>query len=81
MPGGRAALGHELADCLWSVLILAHKYDIDLAAEFERTMTELEAHITARARNERRAIQGTHVAAVPAALVPGRPRGCGQAGA
>jgi NTP pyrophosphatase (non-canonical NTP hydrolase) len=48
MPGGRAALGHELADCLWSVLILAHKYDIDLAAEFSRTMTELERAITRR---------------------------------
>jgi NTP pyrophosphatase (non-canonical NTP hydrolase) len=46
--GGRAALGHELADCLWSVLILAHKYDIDLAAEFSRTMAELEQAITRR---------------------------------
>ena len=46
MPGGRAALGHELADCLWAVLILAHKYDIDLAAEFTRTMAELDQAIT-----------------------------------
>jgi NTP pyrophosphatase (non-canonical NTP hydrolase) len=46
--GGRAALGHELADCLWSVLILAHKYDIDLAAEFSRTMADLELAITRR---------------------------------
>ncbi|MET7354156.1 nucleotide pyrophosphohydrolase [Streptomyces mirabilis] len=37
MPGGRTALEHELADCLWSVLILAHRYDIDLEAEFRRT--------------------------------------------
>ena len=48
VSGGRAALGHELADCLWSVLILAHKYDIDLAAEFTRTMAELEQVITRR---------------------------------
>lgn len=48
MPGGRAALGHELADCLWSVLILAHKFDIDLTGEFHRTMTELETHITGK---------------------------------
>jgi NTP pyrophosphatase (non-canonical NTP hydrolase) len=45
MPGGRAALAHELADCLWSVLILAHKYDVDLAAEFRHTMGELEQAI------------------------------------
>lgn len=37
MPGGRTALEHELADCLWSVLILAHRYDIDLEAAFRRT--------------------------------------------
>jgi NTP pyrophosphatase (non-canonical NTP hydrolase) len=48
VQGGRAELGHELADCLWSVLILAHKYDIDLPAEFSRTMAELEQAITRR---------------------------------
>lgn len=48
MPGGRAALEHELADCLWSVLMLAHRYDVDLAAVFTRTMTELDDMITAR---------------------------------
>ena len=48
MPGGREALGHELADCLWSILILAEKYGIDLTAEFHRTMAELERHITAQ---------------------------------
>ncbi|MBV1949544.1 MazG nucleotide pyrophosphohydrolase domain-containing protein [Streptomyces sp. BV129] len=48
MPGGRAALEHELADCLWSVLVLADRYDIDLRQAFHRTMTELETAITAR---------------------------------
>ncbi len=28
-----ARLGHELADCLWSVLLLAHSYEIDLESE------------------------------------------------
>jgi NTP pyrophosphatase (non-canonical NTP hydrolase) len=42
------SLEHELADCLWSVLILAHKYDIDLPAMFARTMDELEEAITAK---------------------------------
>lgn len=38
-------LAHELSDCLWSVLVLAHKYDIDLSAEFMKTMNELENRI------------------------------------
>ena len=38
-------LAHELSDCLWSVLILAEAYDIDLADEFMKTMTELELRI------------------------------------
>ncbi|TXS80620.1 nucleotide pyrophosphohydrolase [Streptomyces sp. me109] len=48
MPGGRAALEHELADCLWSVLILAHRYGVDLETAFRRTMAELETAISAR---------------------------------
>ncbi|AWW41677.1 MazG nucleotide pyrophosphohydrolase domain-containing protein [Streptomyces cadmiisoli] len=48
VPGGRAALEHELADCLWSVLILAHHYDVDLEEAFHRTMTELDDAISAR---------------------------------
>jgi NTP pyrophosphatase (non-canonical NTP hydrolase) len=38
-------LAHELSDCLWSVLVLASKYDIDLASEFMKTMDELEVRI------------------------------------
>lgn len=45
MPGGREALGHELADCLWSVLVLASAYDIDLVAVFDRTMNDISAAI------------------------------------
>ena len=40
-----AKLGHELADCLWSVIVLADAYGIDLEAAFTRTMDELEAHL------------------------------------
>ena len=36
------ALGHELADCLWSVLTLADAYDVDLEGSFTATMDELE---------------------------------------
>jgi NTP pyrophosphatase (non-canonical NTP hydrolase) len=35
------ALAHELADCLWSILVLADTYGVDLAAAFEATMDEL----------------------------------------
>ncbi|MFD8964354.1 MazG nucleotide pyrophosphohydrolase domain-containing protein [Streptomyces sp. NPDC059568] len=46
--GGRPALEHELADCLWSVLILAHRYGIDLEAAFVRTMDGLDQAISAK---------------------------------
>ena len=39
-------LAHELADCLWSVLVLAKAYDVDLEKEFLATMTEIEAKLT-----------------------------------
>jgi NTP pyrophosphatase (non-canonical NTP hydrolase) len=40
-----AKLAHELSDCLWSVLVLADKYGVDLAAEFMKTMDQLETRI------------------------------------
>jgi NTP pyrophosphatase (non-canonical NTP hydrolase) len=47
-PGGREALEHELADCLWSVLMLADRYDVDLEAAFGKTVAQLEARVTAK---------------------------------
>ncbi len=41
-------LAHELADCLWSLMVLAKKCDIDLEASFSQTMDELEATVTKR---------------------------------
>ena len=38
-------LEHELADCLWSLLVIAENYSIDLEKAFTRTMNELEARI------------------------------------
>jgi NTP pyrophosphatase (non-canonical NTP hydrolase) len=35
-------LAHELSDCLWSVLVLAKLYDLDLEKEFLKTMDELQ---------------------------------------
>jgi NTP pyrophosphatase (non-canonical NTP hydrolase) len=39
-------LAHELSDCLWSVLVLARTYGIDLETEFLKTMTDLERSLT-----------------------------------
>ena len=35
-------LAHELADCLWSIIIISGELGIDLEAEFVSTMNELE---------------------------------------
>jgi len=40
-------LAHELADCLWCVLVLAKRYDINLEKEFLKTMEELKERIAA----------------------------------
>jgi NTP pyrophosphatase (non-canonical NTP hydrolase) len=41
-------LAHELSDCLWSVLVLAKAYDVDLEKEFPATMDEIEAKLAGR---------------------------------
>lgn len=38
-------LAHELSDCLWCILVLANKYEVDLEKSFLNTMTELEKRI------------------------------------
>lgn len=40
-----ARLAHELADCLWSVLVLADRYGVDLERAFAATMDELEERL------------------------------------
>lgn len=39
------ALAHELADCLWSVMVIADELDIDLEQAFTKTMSELHERI------------------------------------
>ncbi|MCB9800634.1 MAG: nucleotide pyrophosphohydrolase [Pseudomonadales bacterium] len=39
-------LKHELSDCLWSIIILADQYNIDLEKEFGQTMNSLEERIS-----------------------------------
>lgn len=46
IPDSKAKLEHELADCLWSVIVLAHQHGIDLEGSFVSTMDELEKHLS-----------------------------------
>lgn len=39
-------LGHELSDCLWSILVLANKCGVDLQAEFVRNTQEISEHVS-----------------------------------
>ena len=41
-----AKLGHELSDCLWSILVLANKCGVDLQAEFAKNTTEIAAYVS-----------------------------------
>lgn len=47
LPDAEARLAHELADCLWSVLVLARMYPIDLEASFLGSMEGLAASLPA----------------------------------
>lgn len=42
----KAKLGHELSDCLWSILILANKCGIDLEAEYAKNTRELIEYVS-----------------------------------
>ena len=43
-----AKLAHELADILWSVIVIAERCNVDLAPSFAATMDEIEAALTAQ---------------------------------
>ncbi|MFZ5858776.1 MAG: MazG nucleotide pyrophosphohydrolase domain-containing protein [Chloroflexota bacterium] len=45
IPDSRKKLEHELADCLWSVIVLANAHGIDLERSFLQTMNDLEEHL------------------------------------
>ncbi|MEO6799837.1 MAG: nucleotide pyrophosphohydrolase, partial [Rhodanobacter sp.] len=42
----RAKLGHELSDCLWSIMVLANKSGIDMEAAFVKNTGELVDHVS-----------------------------------
>jgi NTP pyrophosphatase (non-canonical NTP hydrolase) len=48
IPDSEPKLAHELADCLWSILVLSQMYGIDLERTFLQTMDDLEQHITSK---------------------------------
>ena len=39
------AIGHELSDCLWSVIVLADRLGVDLEAAFTQTMDDLGSQL------------------------------------
>jgi NTP pyrophosphatase (non-canonical NTP hydrolase) len=45
IPEARERLAHELADCLWSIIVLAHNYGFDLEAVMLENLDALEKHI------------------------------------
>jgi NTP pyrophosphatase (non-canonical NTP hydrolase) len=46
LPDVDAKLAHELADCLWSTLVIANYYGLDLEKEFKNTMAAIADRIT-----------------------------------
>lgn len=48
--GDRQKLNHELADCLWSVLVIARKLNIDIERAFWTTMLELDNRLDGEGR-------------------------------
>jgi NTP pyrophosphatase (non-canonical NTP hydrolase) len=45
IPDSKEKLEHELADCLWSIIVLSKYHDVDLETSFLKTMDELESHL------------------------------------
>lgn len=39
-------IAHELSDCLWSIIVLADKYDIDLEGAFIKAMGKIREKIS-----------------------------------
>lgn len=41
-------LEHELNDCLWSIIVLADRYGVDLSASFSASMDDIESRMSAQ---------------------------------
>lgn len=46
IPDSHKKLEHELADCLWSVIVIAEMHGVDLEQSFFETMNRLEQHLS-----------------------------------
>jgi len=53
IPDAREKLAHELSDCLWSVIVLAHNYGLDLETDFMKNMDWLSQQIEAQQKQDR----------------------------
>src|SRR3982751_4394853 len=42
----KSKLGHELSDCLWSIIVLANKCGVDLEEQFSRNIGELTESVS-----------------------------------
>ncbi len=49
IPEAKSKLEHELADCLWSVIVLAEMHQVNLEEAFLHTMDQLENWIQEKA--------------------------------
>lgn len=49
IDGAEEKLAHELADCLWSIIVLSRLYEVNLQEAFFQTMNELENHLKEQA--------------------------------
>jgi len=45
IPNSKEKLAHELSDCLWSIMVLAHVHEINLENSFVKTMNDIEQHL------------------------------------
>ena len=50
---GLAQLEHELCDAIWSCLVIAERYGLNLADAFPRQMSDLLRHIESRMPSDR----------------------------
>ncbi len=45
IPDAESKFAHELSDCFWSIIVLAHVHGIDLENAFLKTIDELDQHL------------------------------------
>jgi NTP pyrophosphatase (non-canonical NTP hydrolase) len=45
IENSKEKLEHELSDCLWSVIVLAHIHEVDLESSFMNTMDEIQRYL------------------------------------